>query len=756
MADKKVTIYIIDVGPTMWQVERKPGVTGLDLARKAVLIMLEAKVITGLKSDVTSLLLFGTDDTNNYMNDQTGGYEHVTTLYPIEQPSMSILRTVNNNLPHGKVKGDAFDALIVALGMIDLHCRNLKFKKKIYLLTDGESPINSSDFDAVLRQINESNVELNILGIGFDDPEAGFSEENKSEVKRQSETFFNKIVSKCPQATIFSMEETLKQLSKPHIRTVRPIPLFKGALTLNDTKMSSQTSLSINVEMYSRTTKVRPLKSTKYSALAEATTTIHNKTSEVNMSRTYTISVVDNDKNEAVEVPREELNKAYSLGKTLIPVNEADEEVFTMVTTKSMEVVGFVKSNEFKREYLMSAVAAVVPQTNNLTMAQRLSALIHALYEKDSFAIVRYVKKNDDPPKLGILIPYIRAPKECLYFCRIPFKEDCHHFTFPSFDRVVSKSGKELTNHNYLPNDEMLEKMDRFIDGMDLMSAAKDEGNAKEYLKVKECFNPVIVQTKKATCHRALYPDDPLLQPDQEMIAQTQFLPSLIQKNLGLANDMRTLFNIKKVNKEKGKTGKRRFADANKPSSQELSLEEILNKPEEHKNGKRVKSGDGNITDALIQHEVVREVGTIDPISNFQAMIANRQDDLVSTAVEQMSVTILHFVKTSFAEGLYPKALECLKILRQACAKENETSKFNNFLKELKTTCFEAQPSKTDFWDLIVREKITLINRDEASDSTMSIQEAEEFLRPFEKKSNTDTLDEDAVATDDLFKLMED
>ncbi|CAG8590941.1 24651_t:CDS:10 [Dentiscutata erythropus] len=669
MADKKVTIYIIDVGPTMWQVERKPGVTGLDLARKAVLIMLEAKVIAGLKSDVTSLLLFGTDDklitdTDNYMNGQAGGYEHVTTLYPIEQPNMSILRTVNNNLPHGNVKGD-------------------------------ESPINSSDFDAVLRQINESNVELNILGIGFDDPEAGFFEENKSEVKRQSESFFNKIVSKCPQATIFSMEETLKQLSKPHIRTVRPVPIFKGALTLNNAKMSSQISLSINVEMYSRTTKVRPPTLTKYSALAEASTTIHKKTSEVNMSRTYTISVVDNDKNEAVEVPREELNKAYSLGKTLIPVNEADEEAFTMITIKSMEIVGFIKSNEFKREYLMSAVTAVVPQTNNLTMAHRLSALIHALYEKETFAIVRYVKKNDDPPKLGILIPYIRAPKECLYFCRIPFKEDCHHFTFPSFDRVMSKS---------------------------------DEGNVKEYLKVKECFNPVIVQTKKATCHRALYPDDPLLQPDQEIIAQTQFLPSLIQKNLYLANDMRTLFNIKKVNKEKGKTGKRRFADANKPSSQELSLEEILNKPEEHKNGKRVKSGDGNITDALIQHGVIRE----------------------------MSVTILHFVKTSFAEGLYPKALDCLKILRQACAKENETSKFNDFLKELKSTCFEAQPSKTDFWDLIVREKITLISRDEASDSTVSIQEAEEFLRPFEKKSNTDTLDEDAVATDDLFKLMED
>ncbi len=46
MADKRCTIYIVDVGPTMWQVKRdESGIsTALDLARKALLAMLEAKV----------------------------------------------------------------------------------------------------------------------------------------------------------------------------------------------------------------------------------------------------------------------------------------------------------------------------------------------------------------------------------------------------------------------------------------------------------------------------------------------------------------------------------------------------------------------------------------------------------------------------------------------------------------------------------------------------------------------------------------
>lgn len=45
MADKKCTIYIVDVGPTMWQVKRDEGGIALDLARKALLAMLEAKVL---------------------------------------------------------------------------------------------------------------------------------------------------------------------------------------------------------------------------------------------------------------------------------------------------------------------------------------------------------------------------------------------------------------------------------------------------------------------------------------------------------------------------------------------------------------------------------------------------------------------------------------------------------------------------------------------------------------------------------------
>lgn len=67
----------------------------------------------------------------------------------------------------------------------------------------------------------------------------------------------------------------------------------------------------------------------------------------------------------------------------------------------------------------MSNVFTVVPKKDEPVAAQRLSSFIHVLYEKDSFAIVRYVKKPLESPKLGVLVPYIKPPKECLYFARV-------------------------------------------------------------------------------------------------------------------------------------------------------------------------------------------------------------------------------------------------------------------------------------------------------------------------------------------------
>jgi len=154
--------------------------------------------------------------------------------------------------------------------------------------------------------------------------------------------------------------------------------------------------------------------------------------------------------------------------------------------------------------------------------------------------------------------------------------------------------------------------------------------------------------------------------------------------------------------KGKGKTTKRRFADANVTVEQNLSLDQLLSNgkhEEELDSGKRAKSDNGDKENTLMfeKKETIREVGLTDPLGNFKEMIANREEDLVTNgkinkliylfiylfflrylslfkissliAVEQMCQVTEHFVKSSFGTSLYDKALECLKLLRETCAK---------------------------------------------------------------------------------------
>ncbi|CAJ0761445.1 21496_t:CDS:10 [Entrophospora sp. SA101] len=704
MADKKATVYIIDVSPTMWHVKRDDGRTALELAKQALLRLLEAKahVMAGLKSDLTSLIVCGADETDNDLYNGSEAYKNISVLYPISQPLISILRTVNDKLTRGNVQADALNAITLASNMINQHCRQLKYTKKIYLLTDGESPMN------------------------FDDPYSDLKRENKSDQKVHNEEILQKLC-EASNGTLFTLPEALSQLSKPHIRQVKFVASYRGQLTLNDPSMHPERSLAIEVEAYTKTMKSTRLTAKKYSTFAESATNQDGKTCEVNMSRTFSITVNEDGKTEIIDVSKEELDKAYLLGKTFIPVTNIEEGVLSLNTTQSFSILGFIRSNQFKREYLLDKVYTIVPPKNNYLAANYLSALIHGLYEKETYALVRYVRRNFEAPKLGVLAPHITPKKECLYFSFIPFKEDRKYIELPSLERIFTTSGRRVDTHPNLPSVEVLDKMEIFIKGMDLMEAAVDNnGNPKEHLKLKECYNPTLYALKKAIAHKALNPDTPIPALDSEIISQTKLLPTLAEKNKVVVEELKKLLNVKKA-KEKGKTAKRRFAEANKPAEAEIPISELLSASSEEQTVEKRARAEIDV-DSLLKDKnaVTREVGATDPISDFNNMISYREEDLVT--ISQMAKIILDLVKISFWDSHYPKALECLKLLRTVASRENEVESYNNFLRELKNLCVQYSPPKTDFWTLVVRDHLTLISSEEAMDSTVSKSEAEEFL----------------------------
>ena len=123
----------------------------------------------------------------------------------------------------------------------------------------------------------------------------------------------------------------------------------------------------------------------------------------------------------------------------------------------------------------MSVSCIVIAQKTNTKAIMALSSLIHALFELESYAVARLVTKTDKEPVITLLAPSIEIDYECLLDVQLPFTEDVRSYKFPPLDRVITVSGKTITEHRNLPSGPLMKAMGDYVDRMDLSSAGKDD-----------------------------------------------------------------------------------------------------------------------------------------------------------------------------------------------------------------------------------------------------------------------------------------
>ena len=125
----------------------------------------------------------------------------------------------------------------------------------------------------------------------------------------------------------------------------------------------------------------------------------------------------------------------------------------------------------------MGETGVVAAQRQNEEAELALSALIHALHELESYAVARYVQKDDSQPQLLLLKPNpgIEDSYECLYDVPLPFAEDIRSYQFPPLDKVLTVTGQVLTEHRLLPSKELNQAMSDYVDAMDLSESARDD-----------------------------------------------------------------------------------------------------------------------------------------------------------------------------------------------------------------------------------------------------------------------------------------
>lgn len=123
----------------------------------------------------------------------------------------------------------------------------------------------------------------------------------------------------------------------------------------------------------------------------------------------------------------------------------------------------------------MSVSNVIIAQKTNPKAMLALSSLIHALFELESYAVARLVPKDGRDPLLVLLAPSIEIDYECLLDVQLPFAEDIRSYKFPPLDRVVTVSGKIITEHRNLPTNELKAAMSNYVDRMDLSTFGKDD-----------------------------------------------------------------------------------------------------------------------------------------------------------------------------------------------------------------------------------------------------------------------------------------
>eukprot|EP01104_Vermistella_antarctica_P009440 TRINITY_DN242_c2_g1_i1.p1 TRINITY_DN242_c2_g1~~TRINITY_DN242_c2_g1_i1.p1 ORF type:complete len:766 (-),score=263.58 TRINITY_DN242_c2_g1_i1:75-2372(-) len=763
---KDAIVVVLDVGTTM----SEGGSDKLSNAIKSVQILLQQKMLFSKKDEV-GIVLFGTKDTVNDLSEE--GYENITVLQGIQPPDIGSVRELEGVEPEG-VAGDFVDAIIVAMDMLIHHTSGKKYEKRVFLITDAGCAVNQADFSIVLDKFKEMECSLNVLGIDFadryEDPDFDENEDEidpdedagKSETKKANEKLLFDCVKSINadgtgKGNIYSIHNAIEMMSQFRSMKVLQRPVFTGMLELGELQIPVTCLLKTRTATFPTMTKV--------SVIAEQTA--NPGSTKVLMERSYA-SNQDPD----TELTKDELIKGFKYGKSLVSVDPVSEDMLKLKGKRELIILGFTRAENVPRQHHMGQAEIIQhnPKVGGDEAGQALSALARALHETNSVAIVRFVKRANAAPHLGFLAPMIKIDFEGLAYNKLPFCEDLRQYQFASLDPA-----KETTPKSCRPNEKQLQAAESLINSLDLMGKKvvddddDEDEESYEKLKARHTYNPSLQRFYQAVVHRALHPNEPLQELDPVIRAYVEPDGAMFGKAAGELALFKNAFVLTAVNQDKdGEVeGKKRKVWSDHLAEMDIELKSYHDGKKRAKvaggddiaGGASVKSEPdddmGIVLEKLVgdSAEGKKEIGSVDPVSDFKEILLRKDQDLVPDAISDMEKMIRKLVNDSVRDQLYPKAIECLVTLRTGCVQEGEPTQFNDFLRSIRAN-FEGK-RRDAFWTLVAEKRQTLISTDECDDSKVDQYEADQFLQQPQESKPVAQAEEEEEEDDDLFAMAE-
>ncbi|KAI4617679.1 ATP-dependent DNA helicase II subunit 2 [Alternaria ethzedia] len=735
MAGKEATVYILDLGRSMGEKRHGRDQTDLDWALEYVWDKITTTVsrrsfgdlvASGRKTALMSVIGCRTDETDLAGNMEEGeGYENIKVFSNLKQYLLGDIRMLQDQLKPSKTdSGDLLSALAVAVYMIGNATQGakgnpLKYDRRVIIVTDGRGQMDTSDLEEMAAKIKDpaAPFEIVLLGLDFDDEDVGYEEEGKNGEKAKNEGILKSFIHDC-DGNFGTLATAVDQLHTPRLKETRPVQSYRGSLTLGDASKYEAT-ITIDVERYPCTMISKPPTASTFAvrtdpgASGQSSATVVGEDqpmpdlAAVHNQRVYQVDNLDEPglKN---PVELDELERGYEYGRTAVHISESDMNVVKLETQQSLELVGFVKMEEFERYLPIGRSNFIVPQKANTQAQLALSSFIHALYEADCYAIARLVAKDLKPPVLLLLVPRIELEWEALVDVELPFEEDMRRYKFPPLDRKLTVSGKTITEHRDLPTDKLLDAMSDYVDAMDLSTFGRDEeGNPEEYAKPEDTFSPLVHRIGHVIKWRATHPDPSLPIPDPPEILMKYSAPpaELLAASEKQLKRLMEAADVKKVPPKVKGRGKRQRGDRDKPLSG-LDVDALLDNP------KRVKIESNNL------------------IPSFkQALAASDDMEAIQEAVDDVAKEIRNLISNSVGDNAYGRALEAIRVMREELIELEEPDIYNPFIKQLKEDILggKLNGNRRDMWWKIKGSKYGLVDLNRCHTSAVTEDEARRF-----------------------------
>lgn len=280
---------------------------------------------------------------------------------------MSTIRSLTAQIePSRTNQGDIVSAIVLAIQLIWVKCKALKYQRKVIVVTDGRGSMDLDGLPGIIEKVKELGIELMILGADFDDPEYGFKEEDKEPAKATNEKTLRQLIEEC-NGVFGTLQQAVDELGIPRIKAVRPIASYKGYLTLGDPE-NYETAMCIDVERYPYTMAAKAPAASNFVVKADAAPAESSarpsaaeglnenidtagNLAAIHNARTYQVKDEDAPGGKK-DVAREDLAKGYEYGRTAVHISETDENITKLETKAGLSIVGFIPAENVSQSQI--------------------------------------------------------------------------------------------------------------------------------------------------------------------------------------------------------------------------------------------------------------------------------------------------------------------------------------------------------------------------------------------------------------------